>query len=759
MTTQPFRRLLAKSTFTPDTPRHAETLAGHLENVTRVARGLAENWGERALESVGLKSERWMPHLLASLPRGAWLHDLGKANQHFQRMIRAPGADVVQAIRHEQVSVWLLLTQPDLESWLFNGCDEVARFAAVAATANHHVKFEGLADLRPRRSDELSVTVLTGHSDVRDACTRASRLLGLGPSPILQDTLIPLGQGRVSELRRWSKDAQDWWDDQDRETRVFVALLKALLIGADVAGSALARAGLRPDSWARWALARVCDAQDLTRVVLERLGGNSLRPFQEEMAAIETRVSFVRAGCGSGKTAGAYAWASRRAAGRKLFFCYPTTGTATEGFADYVSDVDGVEAALVHSRADADLEAILDDGADEHDGIASSDATAARWVAQRRRSLESWDAKVTVATVDAVVGLMQNARRGLFSSPAIVNGAFVFDEIHSYDDQLFGSLLAFLRTFRGAPILLMTASLQQHRLDELRALISETGETLGEIPGPAALEAIPRYLIGAVSPADARSAIDNALKEGRRVLWVTNTVERCREFGRAIQTATPVLPYHSRYRYEDRVKRHRGVMAAFRRGVKGPAVAVTTQVCEVSLDISADLLVTELAPTPALIQRMGRLNRWITEVQPASPKWALVVEPEHAAPYDEDELKLARTWLSRVSGGPVSQADLASQFLAVSLPSPGRQEVAASWLEGGPFAAQGSLREPGMTISVLRTEDRTAGMTGADVTRRTIPMLAGPVVREIGGWAREGLALVAPRGRVAYDPIWGAKWA
>ena len=58
---------------------------------------------------------------------------------------------------------------------------------------------------------------------------------------------------------------------------------------------------------------------------------------------------------GTGKTAAAYLWAARHADGKKLFFCYPTTGTATEGFLGYVHETK-VEAKLIHSRAMVDLE-------------------------------------------------------------------------------------------------------------------------------------------------------------------------------------------------------------------------------------------------------------------------------------------------------------------------------------------------------------------------------------------------------------------
>lgn len=64
----------------------------------------------------------------------------------------------------------------------------------------------------------------------------------------------------------------------------------------------------------------------------------------------------MRAGCGTGKTLGAYNWAKRHAVERKLFFCYPTTGTSTEGFLDYAHEK--IDSTLLHSRAAVDLEAL-----------------------------------------------------------------------------------------------------------------------------------------------------------------------------------------------------------------------------------------------------------------------------------------------------------------------------------------------------------------------------------------------------------------
>lgn len=458
----------------------------------------------------------------------------------------------------------------------------------------------------------------------------------------------------------------------------------------------------------------------------------------------------MRAGCGTGKTVAAYLWAARQAAGRKLFFCYPTTGTATEGFIGYVPP-DEIEAALIHSRAEADLEDILGNG---------DDAPAQR--ARDLAALSAWQAPVAVCTADTVLGLIQNGRRSLFSFPSLANGAFVFDEIHQYDDRLFAALLRFLAAFQGAPVLLMTASLQEQRRQALARTIAAAGEQLTEIEGPRALEAIPRYCLRESNAELARHEAERVLTLGGKVLWVTNTVDRCVETAMAAKdTGVPVHIYHSRYRYQDRLAHHRAVIRAFES--EGAALAITTQVCEVSLDLSADLLVTELAPVPALIQRLGRLNRRVTEACPGEPKPALIIRPEHAAPYHSGELALAERWLAALGSAAVSQADLARAFLALDSEQPVKP-VLSTWLDGGPFAAQAPLREDGHTIEILlpvdaaRCRDPNGRPLAAEITRCSVPMLFRPVMHEADRWPRLGIAFVAPAERVAYSEEWGARW-
>src|SRR5258707_1384516 len=66
-------------------------------------------------------------------------------------------------------------------------------------------------------------------------------------------------------------------------------------------------------------------------------------------------------------------------------------------------------------------------------------------------ALEKWSTPLVSCTVDRVLGLVQNNRRGLYAWPSIAGAACVFDEVHAYDEKLFAALLRFLADVPGIP--------------------------------------------------------------------------------------------------------------------------------------------------------------------------------------------------------------------------------------------------------------------------------------------------------------------
>lgn len=642
-----FNRLLAKSSRTPEKPRGAETLPGHTANVMAAAKVLLEETEDAQLSAVGLSGKTWKDRFRQTVLLSAFCHDLGKANAQFQAMLRGRLSHP-QAIRHEALSL-LIVQDTLLKEWLSAFLEEPRDLTFLLwAAAGHHRQFPpGEAE----HGTGVGLNLFLGHQDFHRTLTVGAKMLELSEPPVLSDTSWDLIGARSlrCRLRQIRIRAGSFWDSCTGEERRFLAITKACLIAADVAGSAIIpKTGEKISGWIRCALRKKPGQSELSTIVGQRLQGAEPRPFQEKLGMTTARVVLAQAGCGSGKTLGAYIWAAARAPGKRIFFSYPTTGTATEGFRDYLIDPT-LNAQLVHSRVSVDLE-LLDVGDEKKDKEEQADRL------MTIEALEAWSTSITSCTVDTVLGLTQNQKRGLFAWPSLAGAAFVFDEIHAYDDRLFASLLHFLSTCCGVPCLLMTASLPRVRRTALEETLRSLGESLETVTGPADLETLPRYqrLIGD----DPWNVVEQIFRENGKILWVANTVRRARRFAEGAESrGLRPLVYHSRFRYEDRVRQHGRIVDAFRE--EGPVLAIATQVAEMSLDLSADLLVTDLAPIAPLIQRLGRLNRRSTPESPNPPKPFLVIEPACPLPYKRMDVQGSRIWLERLGMNPVSQIDLA----------------------------------------------------------------------------------------------------
>ncbi len=738
-----FKRLLAKSSKTPDAPRGAETLSGHTANVMAAAQTLLDETADIQLSAVCLPGTMWKERFCQAVLFAAFCHDLGKANDQFQNMVRQERKQK-QAIRHEALSL-LIIQETPLKEWLSATLEEPEDLPFLLwAAAGHHRKFP---PDEPAAGTGIRLSLFLEHGDFQRTLSVGKKWLGLNDSPALTNlTWRLIGPTTPYQLLiRAKRKAAAFWASCNDEKRRFLAAVKACLIAADVAGSALPKEGEKISGWIRKALDQKPTPSQLQKIVDERLKGIPLRPFQEALGKTTTRVVLAQAGCGSGKTLGAYVWAARRAPGKRLFFSYPTTGTATEGFRDYLIDPT-LNTQLVHSRAAVDLELLGVD--DEGDQVNPLDA------------LEAWSTSITSCTVDTVLGLTQNQRRGLYAWPAFVNAAFVFDEIHAYDERLFSSLLRFLLNCRGVPCLLMTASLPQSRFDALKEILSSIGESLEIISGPTDLETLPRYQ--RLISDNPWGVVEQSFRDNEKILWVANTVGRALSLadeasGRGFQP----LVYHSRFRYEDRVRQHGRIIAAFDENKKEPVLAIATQVAEMSLDLSADLLVTDLAPVPSLIQRLGRLNRRSTPKNSKTPKPFLIIEPDTTAPYksqeEPDPFATSRLWLEHLGMGSISQSDLAQTWSA--LDEGGQQRpLDSAWIDGGFETTPRHLRESVPGLTVLLQEDATAVERGEiDPVRLRIPMTK-PNGLDWKKWPQVAFAKVPPPEYINYDPERGARW-
>jgi CRISPR-associated endonuclease/helicase Cas3 len=77
----------------------------------------------------------------------------------------------------------------------------------------------------------------------------------------------------------------------------------------------------------------------------------------------------------------------------------------------------------------------------------------------------------------------------------------------------------------------------------------------------------------------------------------------------ALSAFKPLL-VHSRFTLGDRAQREQ------KQNIECQALVIATQVLEVSLDVSFDVMFTELAPADSLLQRFGRVNRHRRDLEP-----------------------------------------------------------------------------------------------------------------------------------------------
>ena len=694
------KQLLAKSTFngqdktvlehTRDVVECAEHLFGLPDYPTRLGRKFAGMFG---VEDVA----RFLRNLIAA----AALHDIGKANEEFQIAIDyanwKPSLFYDQRVRHEHVSAMMLLG--DFGSPLRHSRDHDFQ-VVFAAVVGHHRK----TDLAGYIEGDLKTNATHAEfADLVSLIDTRTKLQFRNAAPEFfteEDVEDLLGDDVTQVLREVESDCSE-----DPEFASMSRAVTAALIISDTAGSALVRQGMPHDQWIEQIFdqSRVFDHQDVARLVIQPRkkeirskngsGHFSWSQFQRATGDLSER-GLLLAPCGAGKTLAAWRWLANQAktGKRHCIFLYPTRATATEGFRDYVSWAPESDAALMHGSATYELCGMTFNPLDDND----RDRDKRNYLpdqAKALRSLAFWDKRFFSATVDQFLAFLQWDYSSVCLLPVLSDAAVVIDEVHSFDDAMFASLEHFLQEM-NVPVLCMTATLPTVRrqalakhLEVLDAYGEEEFVDLREVDGE------PRYRVQSVERGVALDSAIEAFQSEKKVLWVVNTVDRAQALFDELFAAgftENVHCYHSRFRLEDRKDRHTNVVAAFKSNIKQPAFAVTTQVCEMGLDLDADVLVTEVCPSSSLVQRMGRVNRAMKPRSNAGDVY--VYEPEKSLPYDENQLTGVEELLGQITSTEmISQNQLNKILLSVDQAAESPQSK-PSFFKGG-FILVGHYRD------------------------------------------------------------------
>ncbi|MFM8270284.1 MAG: CRISPR-associated helicase Cas3', partial [Pseudomonadota bacterium] len=631
-------------------------------------------------------------------------HDLGKANPEFQAILR-PGSDLKQTFRHEHLG-GLLFHFPSVIQWLSPaelGEKKFDRLLVTAAIVGHHLK-TGPKWFEPLQNNKQELLLNLDSDQVNAIFKRIAQHLDLSdPLPSLPASWKRQDQewqsAKESAKEASGKGRNSFWNSirvgtpnsQRDKRRALHLALKAGLIAADTAASGLVREGKDISEWIQLKLHRpAIQPEDIETDILqpryEKLAAEakergeifSVKPFQLKAENLGDRV-LLQAGCGQGKTLAAYLWAKgvarRREIGRVIFL-YPTRATATEGFREYIAAAPEQDAGMIHGTSEYELEKLRKKQEEElrlnqvHEFDMVSDDPNLCLAAKnyqpdpRLYGVGLWEKRYFSSTVDRFLAFLSFDYGSTVLLPLLADSAIILDEIHAYSRHMFDQAMAFLKEF-DVPVLCMTATLSNTRRQEIEdvegfELYPNQDRDCQEVDELRESEEKERYCIEFNNYEEARKDAINSYLAGERVLWVVNTVDRCQEEAQKLDKeqgiSGSVLCYHSRFRLMDRQKRHEEVIEAFQQEGKA-AIAVTTQVCEMSLDLDADVLITELAPCSSLVQRFGRSNRKgkrnYSKIRVYEPK---IYELKIYRPYTESLILSAKRFLSEIIGSQSQKA-------------------------------------------------------------------------------------------------------
>ncbi|KEO83528.1 CRISPR-associated helicase Cas3' [Tumebacillus flagellatus] len=265
-----------------------------------------------------------------------------------------------------------------------------------------------------------------------------------------------------------------------------------------------------------------------------------------------------------------------------------------------------------------------------------------------------FEGDVVFTTIDqllsAYVGLPYGTSKASANIPpgALIGALVVIDEFHllSYGEALPTFLDMMKRLHPYTQFLVMTATVPKQNVEKIRGVLQ--GEALDL--NPEERKELPqqtRALTWHDTPLTAELVLEQARK---KTLVVVNTVARAQQLFLDLQNilqeqgkTLEMRCLHSRLFGSGRYETEEWVLKRFKKGAEEHALLIATQVVEAGLDISSDVLLTDLCPANALLQRIGRCARYHNEEGHVH----VFSVDEQYRPYEKDLMKMTSAFLSR----------------------------------------------------------------------------------------------------------------
>ena len=339
--------------------------------------------------------------------------------------------------------------------------------------------------------------------------------------------------------------------------------------------------------------------------VLENKGKPFLgwRSFQLNAERCSQDSVIIKIPTGQGKTEAALLWGMEGEQEQKILFLLPTQVTVNKIYLRLKSYYPSTTIGLSHGNGLFFLE--------KENETLETDILKKEYLLHK-----TFISPVTVATVDQLIYSFFNWGYWTLTGLNSLNAKIIIDEIHLYDGYTLGLIVAFLKEIKKwkSKFCLMSATLPERVQQLITSKLGIKFKTISED----SFKSNCRHTISLV-PEEIKNSVSAIIKDyvaGRKVLVVCNTKVTAAEIYKKVikhkkskVDKKEVMLYHSGFIVRDRFTKEDELEKIGQKGYKGAFIAITTQVCEVSLDLDFDALYTENAPIASLIQRLGRANR------------------------------------------------------------------------------------------------------------------------------------------------------
>jgi CRISPR-associated endonuclease/helicase Cas3 len=239
------------------------------------------------------------------------------------------------------------------------------------------------------------------------------------------------------------------------------------------------------------------------------------------------------------------------------------------------------------------------------------------------------------------------------NAAAVLSSYLIFDEFHLLDPhRSLNTTISILKLIGEiCPFCLMTATLSDQFLNNISELLNASIIRIKDEEYKQ-FSFVKKKAERSVFIFNEAMDIDNIINQHRqKSIVICNTVDSCVGTYKALQHVTKqramdveLICIHSRFFQTDRKEKEKQIKKKFSKDRKSNVILVSTQIVEVGLDISCDVMHTELCPINSVLQRIGRCARW------GGPGRIFIydVPDQNYRPYDDEMCRSTMEKLTQV---------------------------------------------------------------------------------------------------------------